>query len=88
MTKSTRAELYSRANLRGECSEPDDEEEVVAVDAFEHVGLVVHLTRIDLVEERHAHERRENKRVVLRRLRLKHLRVVTALDVHPPLLRS
>ena len=77
-----------KMHLSAECCNPDDQKYVVAVDAFKHIVLIVNLPCINLVEERHAHERVEDNCIVLRGPRLEYLRVMSTLNIQPPLLRT
>ena len=60
-----------RAGAYGEHKggDPDADEDVVAENSAEDVSLAVNLSRVQLVEQRHRHERSEHHRVVHVRFR-------------------
>ena len=76
------------ANLSCKCCKPNDQKYVVAINPIEYIVLVVHLPRINLVEERHESKSVEYERVMLRWIWLKHLNFMSTLDVQPPFIRS
>ena len=59
-----------RADLRDDGSDPNADEERVAIESVEDVSLAVDLAGVDLVEERHHDERVEYDGEVLRRRRV------------------
>jgi len=54
------------AYLRNKCTNPDSNEDGVAIETLEDISLSVNLARVDFVEQRHHDERVENDGEVLR----------------------
>jgi len=85
------SQTQCRANLNDEGRDPDADEERVTVESLEYVAFAVDLASVNLVEERHHHERVEDDGEVLGRSATPKVLGAagvgvgsTAVDVKPP----